>query len=237
MRSVLTVLITVVLSVGGVVLPTAEASASHPAAFPHTHTRPVPRRAVAPRSTRGQRVVRLYSDVYGGVNVGGSILAGGTFSQLSTINPTGVMIEGVSGWRTNPWLALELSVLIGLHADEDPTTRDLALIAAGCANAKMYLNPNWRRFEPYALLGVGLYAAAREAQQSNAVVGVGSNDTGEINAAGIGIQAGVGVDMHLNPIVSLSGDLTYRGAFWEDDALQAYFQSFITTTVGIKLKL
>ena len=144
-------------------------------------------------------------------------------SQFSTIDPTGIMIEIVSGYRLNPWVAVELTGLVGLHADEDPTTRDLAILAAGCANAKLYLNPSWKRIEPYVLLGVGIYGAARE-----------DNDSG---ALGLGVQGGVGIDIQLNPAVTVSADATYRGALWEDDTFQNFFQSFVTGTVGIKLLL
>ena len=172
---------------------------------------------------RQRTIHRVHSDVYGGVNIGGSFLAGGTLSQLSTIDPSGIMLEALSGWRANPWVAMEITGLVGLHADEDPLTPDLAVIAAGCLNAKMFLNPSWQRFEPYVLLGVGIYGAAREDQDTTAF--------------GLGVQGGVGVDVHLNPAVSVSADATYRGALWEDDTLQNFFQSFVTGTVGLKLWL
>ena len=105
----------------------------------------------------------------------------------------------------------------------DPTTQDLAILAAGCVNAKLYLNPRWQRIEPYVLVGVGIYGAAKE-----------DNDTG---ALGLGVQGGAGVDIHLNPVVTVSADATYRGALWEDDTFQNFFQSFVTGTVGLKLLL
>jgi len=133
------------------------------------------------------------------------------------------MLEALSGWRMNPWVALEITGLLGFHADEDPTTQDMAVLAAGCLNAKMYLNPKWQRFEPYILAGVGIYGAATE-----------SNDTG---ALGIGVQGGAGVDVRLNPAVTISADATYRGALWEDENLTNFFQSFVTFSAGLKLQL
>tara|TARA_B100000674_G_scaffold408832_1_gene356215 strand:+ start:386 stop:787 length:402 start_codon:yes stop_codon:yes gene_type:complete len=133
------------------------------------------------------------------------------------------MLEAVSGYRLNPWVAVELTGLIGLHADEDPTTQDLAVLAAGCLNAKLFLNSDWKRIEPYVLLGVGIYGAARQ--------------DSDVGALGLGVQGGLGVDVSLNPVVMVGADVTYRGALWEDDTLQNFFQSFVTGTVGLKLLL
>jgi len=227
-KTIVTTLALSLIGFGAIDLPTAQAS--HPAAFPHSHgakVSPQPR-TVAPRRS----VRRVYSDGYGGVNLGASVLAGGTFSKLNSIAPAGAMLEVLSGWRMNPWVAVELSGVFAFHSDEE-NTQDVALIAAGCLNAKLFLNPKWHRIEPYVLAGVGLYGAVTEERNTGAL---GLNDSESSAAVGVGVQGGVGIDIHLNPFVTVSADATYRGALWEDE-IETFFQSFMTLSAGLKLQL
>jgi hypothetical protein len=228
-KTIVTTLALGIMSFGAPSLSTP-AQASHPTAFPHTHGAKVsPRpRTVAPRRS----VQRVYADGYGGINIGASVLAGGTFSKLNSIAPAGAMLEGLSGWRMNPWVALELSGLFAFHSNEDQS-QDAALIAAGCLNAKLFLNPAWHRIEPYVLAGVGLYGAVTEERNTGAP---GLNQSESSGAIGVGVQGGVGIDIHLNPFVTVSADATYRGALWEDD-FETFLQSFMTLSAGLKLQL
>ncbi len=224
MKKTSLILLSAAMVVCGLLTTNSPVSASHPAALPHTHPGPGTHRFTPRKATPNRHTVRhIYGDGYGGLSLGASFLAGGTVSTLSTMATSGVIFEGITGWRMNPWVALEATGLVGFHLDNDPNTKDIAVLMAGCLNAKLYLSPTLQRFEPYILLGVGVYGAGRE--ETN------------IGALGIGVQGGVGVDVRLNPAVSLSADAVYRGALWEDANMSYFFQSFVTLTTGVKLHL
>lgn len=199
------------------------AKASHPAPFAHSHNpQAKPPRARTMRKSpvkRAQR--RRHQGLYVGLNAGGSLLFRDSQGQIEDARPGGGMLEVVSGAQFNPYFAVELTALAMFHQDQR-SDAEATLILGFCANAKLFINPAWDRIRPYLLVGLGTY---------------GSNqDDGRDPLVGLGVQGGVGLDLALNPFVALVGNITFRGALWENPS-SSYFQSLMNFTGGLRLSI
>jgi len=187
---------------------------------------PVAQRVVVvPRRRRAVVVRRRHRRAYLGINGGLSYIFGSE-KNLNDVARGGGMVEIISGWRFGRLLALEAAGMIAVHSNDVANQKD-SLVLGFTGSAKFYFLPRRTRFQPYGLIGVGLYGASgiRRAASPNKPEGEG--------ALGFGVNLGVGADIRLNRILALGVDITYRGALWGSDD-GSYFQSLISASAGIR---
>lgn len=188
----------------------ADPAAAHPAPFPHRHAirRPPPeplshqrrpRRDVEPTRTF-PRLHLSIGPLWNGVSSPDD-------DGLSAIIDDGAGFEVEVGVRFSPYAGLDFALMQTFHdAGPAATSFDSAAMTALTANLRAYLLGRPTRLEPYALLGFGGYVLNRDA----------FSDT----LSGPGFQLGGGLDVHLNPVVSLAAQLLYRGAWMDNSEAQ-----------------
>lgn len=180
-------------------ITTSEASA-HPAPYPHRHHyRRAPKRPTYRRTPR--RKVETHerrSFVYFAIGALGNTGLGDE-SQLSQSLDTGGGFNLSLGLRLSQYVALEMTWMSSFHDSANFEGTGSSVFTGITGDAKLYIFTKARRIEPFFQIGLGAYVWNRD--------GYGSESLG-----GPGIQAGGGVDIHLNPAVSLGGTILYRGA-------------------------
>ncbi len=204
--------------------PTA-ASALHPAAFPHKHSHrragPPPPPSHQPR--REPDPPPNYPQLYFGLGGAGNLLiedANGPSDGLGF----GGGFELFVGYRFNGYAAVDLSWMSTFHGSTG-TSASGAMIAALSGDVRIFLMPWASRLDPYIQLGLGLYIINRHSSSSDAPTGVG-------------FQGGLGLDYHLNPVISVGVRALYRGAYNEgrtQDGIKEGFMHMFTPSAHVRL--
>lgn len=180
------------------------AQALHPAPFPHRHVTEVTAEPAAPeteekrrRPRRDVETPRFLPTLYLGVGAGAAAVFPGDSTSLATELGVGGGFEIFLGWRLNEFAAVDLEWMSTFHAGKN--TFNSGLLSALTGIVRVYLmEPG--EFEPYALVGVGLFLLNRDGDSLATL-------------SGPGFEAGAGVDWHLNRVVTLGGKAMYRGAY------------------------
>lgn len=200
----------VALTVAAAVSWTAPAGA-HWAPYPHRHAY---RRAVAPEARpqpRPRRPVETWDyrmGWYVGGGATGNFVGGG--SGIQDLLQKGGGFELVGGFRWSPYAAAEMNWMTTFHDAGAGQGFDRANLSALTFDLKLYLLPRARRFEPYVKLGVGTYFLHRDAFVDP--------------LEGFGFEGGGGVDVRLNPVVSVGAWALYRGAYLDNS--QSYYADY-----------
>lgn len=207
-------------------------ASAHPAPYPHRHdTRRAP---IQPEEGDHQRrpveepVPEL--GVYLGLGGVVAILVSDPHDEMTQILAPGGGASLMVGFRLNRYAAIAFGWMTTVHRKGPGATDfDTGLLSALTADVKLFLLPWVHRVEPYVDLGLGLYLLGRDGFKTDPLTGPG-------------VQAGVGVDFHLNPVVSIGSELLYRGAFldnsdnrFEGVPNERAFLSAFTLDANIKL--
>jgi len=138
-----------------------------------------------------------------GVYLGGGLLAhfiAHTENDLSRYLETGKGVDAFLGIRFSEYFALEFGTIFSVHAT-DPQLEsefDTALMHALTVDGKFFLIPNSLRLEPFLQFGGGGYMVQENGYQVTAL-------------SGGGFHAGGGVDLRINPVLTLGARGIYRG--------------------------
>ncbi len=188
---------------------TAPSAQAHPQPYPHRHSvrRAAPGEASPPRRPRRSveptyRFPRLYIAIG---PIGNAVMTGGAneAGNVDNLIEGGAGFEVQAGWRFNPYAGLDLALMNTFHTSGSSGNFDNATMLSFGGAIRAYLLPKVRRIEPYVLLGLGLYTLNR--------------DSFATTLQGAGFQLGGGLDIHLNPVISLGLQAQYRGAFLDDE--------------------
>ncbi len=197
--------LTALLAVTVVASLPSPAQALHPAPFPHRHVREEVPEPPQPEPEEKRRRPRrdveephYLPSLYLGVGAGlAGVVPDGHASSLSTELGAGGGFELFLGWRLNEFAAVDLEWMSTFHRGKD--SFNSGLLSALNGIVRVYLmEPD--DFEPYALVGVGLFLLNRD-----------GDSLGTLN--GPGFVAGAGLDWHLNRVVTLGAKAMYRGAY------------------------
>jgi len=118
-----------------------------------------------------------------------------------------------AGARTSPYVALEVGVTGTVHdfTPENPNNPgEMGILEAATIDGKIFLAPTSVRFEPFVQVGVGYYVLSSDLFVSTQL-------------HGMGLQAGGGVDIHLNPAVALGLRGVYKGVFVNNNYDSVYW--------------
>ena len=203
----------------------APAAALHPAPFPHKHfdrrAGPPPPPAQQPR--REPDPPPNYPQLYFALGGVGNLLiedASGPSDGLGF----GGGFELFFGYRFNAYAAIDLGWMSTFHGTTR-TGRPGAMVAALHGDVRIFLIPWASRLDPYVQVGLGLYLINQHNSSAEA-------------PTGIGFQGGLGLDFHLNPVVTLGIKALYRGAFNEGrtvDSIQEGFMHMFTPSAHVRL--
>lgn len=137
----------------------------------------------------------------------GNFVAPEAGNELNDVLEMGGGAEIGVGLRANPYLGFELNGFLTMHQSQHPAFKGAAL-AGLTGDTVLYIMPEATRIEPYALVGVGIYLMSRDDLTSP--------------LEGIGVQAGLGIRVRLNPAVSLAARALYRGAYLDNSTSRVF---------------
>ncbi len=176
------------------------AQALHPADFPHQHVEhpegEPPKSDEAPDEDYEANVFGTYAGLG---FTGGAFLENG--SNLAKGISAGGGFEVFLGWRLNSWTGVELNWTTTFHPTEDEPGFKVASALVGTLSGlvRVYvLEPS--TLEPYIALGPALMTANGGPQSS-------------VSLMGVGFTGVVGLDIHMNPWLSLGLKATYLGSY------------------------
>ena len=173
-----------------------------------------PRRRPAPRRSNRRRGPSNSSPGLAYIGIGGlGVYNASSGAGVSELIKSGGGFTIFAGARTSPYAAFEVGLTGTIHdfTPENPqNTTEMGVLQAVTIDGKIFLTPESVRFEPYLQLGAGYYVLSSDVFASN-----------ELH--GLGIQAGAGVDIRLNPAVAIGVRGVYKGVFVNNDYDTAYW--------------
>ncbi|MBM4372490.1 MAG: outer membrane beta-barrel protein [Deltaproteobacteria bacterium] len=157
-----------------------------------------------------------------------------TENDLTRIMRTGGGLDVFLGARFSRYLALEVGYVGTFHTTEDAITTavaqggyDRGILHGVTVDAKIFLVPRLRRFEPFVQVGGGGYAFVRDG-------------TTDAELGGGGFHAGGGLDIRFNPAIAVGFRALYKGLYLDNStpwfpATDAAFFSQITLGANLQL--
>jgi opacity protein-like surface antigen len=188
-----------------------EKESEHPTGYRHRHIRR--RRRVVRVHPRTQTVKRnRRAGIYLGVGVVGNYFVQ-TDNKVSKTYTGGAGLNLHWGFRFSPYAALEFNFMSAFQAAETTGTAQIrnGSVSALSVDGKFYLLPRYARFEPFVQLGAGVYMLSEQYEEK---------------LSGPGFRVGAGVDIQLNPVVSVGGRLLYHG--FQVDNSEAHYNGIVT---------
>lgn len=186
------------LAVLALALALPRAAAAHDTGYPHRHVYGPAGAPPTPRLNIDRH------DVY----LGGALVGNIIVSQVDTPTAGGFISHGGGaqvflGVRLARMIALEFGYAQTIHNPvEDPSGLTVSYLALHALTADLKLIfPNRSNVRPYLQAGLGYYFMTKEYRDA---------------VSGGGVQAGVGVDIWLNPWWSLGGRVLYHGVKFAD---------------------
>ncbi|HIA03266.1 MAG TPA: hypothetical protein EYN06_09910 [Myxococcales bacterium] len=181
----------------------------HPAGYRHRHVnrrRRVVR--VGPGGPTGLALIGGTGGLYVGAGVVGNYFLQ-TDSEVSKTYKGGGGLELMWGYRLAPFAAIEFNFMTVFQSTQTTGSQKInnGSINSVGVDGKFFLVPGYNRIEPYVQVGAGVYMLSENFEE---------------RLTGAGIRLGGGVDVQLNPIVSIGGRLLYHG-FQVDNSENDYY--------------
>lgn len=179
---------------------------SHPTNFPHRHRR---RRRVVRGGGDGGNANWGRMGVYLGIGVLGNFFLD-TGANISQTYSGGGGFSILVGARLGGFIALELGYFAAFQESQTTSNSSASISSATLQSigldAKVYLAPALRRFEPFLQIGIGAYIMSENFKEE---------------LTGVGIDLGGGIDIRIVEHFGIGLRLLYRG-FYVDNSDATY---------------